>query len=139
MSKYKIGDDIYCEFKPGKVARLNSYGGVAEVDYGYGSLSGADLNNTVRRATPEVKTVSARFEALQGRIRAAEGRMSINWPDIHRHLVQLWKDVCDRNSEGDKSLYDAAVEAAEYFVNSLITDMKKLREHRVQGIKLFRP
>lgn len=134
MKKFKVGDWVFCEFQLQQIQKMNG-DSIRSVCNGYGSWSGASLNDMCFPLSLEALRLSRSFLAWSERLHR-EGPTSLNFPDIHDWLVSKWIFACNniKNPEVlDKCMRDLDSWGQE--IMNAITDANRVE---VQGMRLFR-
>jgi hypothetical protein len=90
---WKVGDWCFCEFKLKQVREIEDDGRVSEVSDGWCSHGSWDIRDRMIPLSLESKRISDSVAGVENRIREEERGSGLNWPDIHRKLVDLWVDA----------------------------------------------
>ena len=132
--KYKLGEKIFCEFQQSIAGRVDDNGCVLEAEYGYGTLSGNNLNHLCRPRNEHTEDMSDQFVALRAQIDRVAQCMNINWLDISVRLTQFWTEACDdAEAENNRALIEA-----RSWVGHLCSELRDLRKRRVGNVLVFR-
>jgi hypothetical protein len=76
------------------------------------------------------------FQLMNDKIHR-EGSNNLNYPDIHRYLVERWVAAC--KCEPDKDACQKIIEESNKFVWEILEQCHNLNRLSVQGVPLFRP
>lgn len=111
--KLTAGDWVLFEFELNQVAKAEPR---FELTDGLARISGNHLDERCRPLTLENKRISDYYDWNSTRLHS-EGVSGLNYPDIHRWLVQHWLVTCDA-AESDRS---QRIEELNKFVESILT------------------
>lgn len=132
--KFEVGEWCFCEFKLQQIksTKDNRITGVTD---GMFELGGRDLTDRcfpmdlkIKRISDTVAYWSDRFHKLN-----APG---LNYPDLNRHLISAWVDMCEVKDDADK--IKELNEALANFAMKIIQRVGDLRYETIDGLKLFR-
>jgi hypothetical protein len=126
MTKWKVGDRCYWEFKEGTVKEMQGERVTGLTD-GCVGMYGYDLREVMQPDTDFVKTVSARFYNLMKPF--YDMNCGLNIPDIHRWFVALWMDVCEGKTP---------FEVANFSIAVLQNEIDKALRVETHGMRVFR-
>lgn len=115
---FKAGDWVFCEFELQMIREVHDDGRVTEVTDGVCRHSGRDLSDRCRPLTYDFKQISDSFKWASDRLHR-EGSVGLNYPDIHRWLVEKWCEACDHASD---------VEASR----ALLTELREFTENALR-------
>lgn len=91
-TKFHVGDWVFFEFKLGQVKEVEG-GRVCAVSDGYGTTGSHSLDDLCFPLSMEVKRISGEYEHWSSKLHR-EGSAGLNYPDIHRWLVEQWVACC---------------------------------------------
>jgi hypothetical protein len=133
VKMWKVGDWCFCEFK---LQLIRSMSGIhiQEVNDGYFSHSGNTLNDRCFPLDLRVKLISENFENTSKKIHELHCN-SLNYPDIHRYLVDLWAKTCE-NRKNDKYIEKAYKELLDFY-NTIVDSIDSQKKIIYSGVKLF--
>lgn len=126
--KLKTGDWCFYEYKLSQVEV--EMGRVLRASDGMFSTSGQDLSGECRPLTLRNANLSQHAQYWSSRLHK-EGHGGLNYPDIHRRMVELWIAACDAK-ESDK----VAPEAMGKFAEAVLHAVRDAGE--VDGVPLLR-
>src|SRR5215475_7024269 len=103
---WKAGDWCFCEFTLQIVKEVRETGDICEVSDGHFCLSSNSLNYCCVPLSLAAKQVSDGYDYWRNRLHKEGGRL-LNFPDIHRWLVNHWVETCSKigNEEALRSRY----------------------------------
>jgi hypothetical protein len=130
----RVGDKGIFEFELVTVDRVSKDGTINGVNDGSFSTGGRNL--MVFPRTPKGEEVAAFFHAHKERIRASEGSMNLNWPDLQRYIVGLF-EICMNNID-DPKMEMRDMQDARVFFSELMAEISSLKQKSVRGVRLFR-
>ena len=91
--KWNKGDWCLYEYKLALITEMND-GRVTEIKDGTFCTGGYDLSSCCRPLSLRNVAISDLADYWSNRLHK-EGHNGLNYPDIHRKLVDLWRDACD--------------------------------------------
>lgn len=108
---------------------------VTEITNGYTTGGSFDFSDRIKPLTLPYKIASEEVHAVSRRLHK-EGPRGLNFPDIHRYLVDIWLRLCDAydvNLQGNhiRAIYDELYE----FQHAALNVGKDTVSHGVQLIK----
>ena len=127
---FRVGEWIFCEFKLAIVRRVANDRVTCIAD-GCSELSG-DLQDRCRPLTYRMKQIADRFDYTWERL-VREGPNGLNYPAIHRWLVDQWIKACA--VEDDGHALDTIYQELREFENEMLT-VRHLETR--YGFRLFR-
>ena len=125
---WKDGDWCFFEFKLCQIVVKD--GKVQEASDGMFRTSGHDLSYACRPLTLRNANLTQHAEHWSDKLHK-EGHGGLNYPDIHRKLVELWCASCD-SQEGDL----VACEAVGEFARKVLAAIKNTKA--IDGVPLLR-
>jgi hypothetical protein len=128
--KWKNADWCFYEYKLAQIRVVD--GKVREAKDGSFCTSGQDLADSCRPLTLRNASLSDHARYWSDRLHK-EGHNGLNYPDIHRKLVELWCDACDA-PEGEKQ--GKASDAIGEFAQQVLRALDESPE--IQGVPLLR-
>lgn len=128
--KWKTGDWCFYEYKLAQITRAEK-GVPREVKDGMFCTSG-DLSYSCRPLTLVNSAISKHAEYWSDRLHA-DGHGGLNYPDIHRKMVDLWAAACDANAGKER---DAACQQITDFANAILEAVRN--SGSVMGVRLLR-
>lgn len=132
-AQFSVGEWVFCEFELSLIRRMDDEGRVREITDGSFSHSGFDLTDRCRKLTYEMKQIADAFAYESQRIHR-EGSRGLNYPDIHRWLVNHWTVTCDHLA--DTEALKADYKALSDFVNTVLAQQQVDSGY---GFPLLRP
>ena len=132
--KFKEGDWCFCEFKLQQIRKMEN-DKITEVSDGYLCLSSSDLSDRSYPIETKYKLISDEVQHWNDEIHELDN-CGLNYPDIHRKLVEIWSEMCENADNQDKlqKLYDNLAK----FGNAIVRKVKDLGFERIDGVRLFR-
>ena len=128
----KVGDFGYFDFNLVEIKGIDDEdGSIREVSDGYFSTSG-NLSDGWFPVSLRTKNISEIFMKLSNKIHENHFP-SLNYPDIHRYLVNQWIDACKAN---DKKSNDIMIET-ENFVKDTLEYCEGTKQHTVNGVRII--
>jgi len=112
---FKVGDFVFFEYKLAQIKEMKG-AKVQEVSDGAFSCGSLDLSDRCVPLTLRNKNISDEYEHQSNRIHR-EGVSSLNYPDIHRWLVDEWRKCIDVPDSEVRSYYDRLKKFTEDCVN----------------------
>ena len=129
---FNVGDWVYHDYELCQVVRIDGER-VKEVTTGFFITSGYEL--MCFPLTIKIKLISDNWMYCERKIRDAEGGRRLNWPGIHRALVQSWKKAVDVSDDGQ--LLQAEFNACDQFVRDVIEGINSAKKISVGGVAIF--
>jgi len=132
--KFKEGDWCFCEFKLQQIKKMQD-DKVREVSDGYFSLTSSDLSDRSYPIETKYKLISDEVRHWCDEFHELDN-YGLNYPDIHRKLIEMWCEMCENADNHDKlqKLYDKLAK----FGNAIVKKVKDLSFERIDGVRLFR-
>jgi hypothetical protein len=129
MTNWKLNDFCFWEYELVQITEIKD-GRIREVTTGYISAGSSDFSDRILPITIKTKIISEAFKEYSNRLHSMN--CGLNYPDIHRYLVNKWYEACLlNNNEAIKIIYDE--------INKFILDLKEITYSKtVNGIKVFR-
>ena len=127
---WKTGDWCFHEFKLCQIVVEGAK--VQEASDGMFRTSGHDLSYACRPLTLANANLSQHAEHWSEKLHR-EGHGGLNYPDIHRKMVDLWCIACDAVGDAEKK---SAGDAISAFAQAILKAVKGSGE--VQGVRLLR-
>ena len=128
MIVWKDGDWCFFEFKLCQI--FIKYGKVQDASDGMFRTGGYDLSDRCRPLTLHNAYLSQVADHWSDKLHR-DGNAGLNFPDIHRKLVDLWVIACDA-AENDKK----AIDAIGNFAQAVLDAQKNFGS--VDGVRLLR-
>lgn len=135
MPSAKVGDWCFCEYKLSQIMEMDE-GRITEVSDSMFRHSGHDLSDRCFPLSLMNCNISMCFQDMSDKIHS-KGSNSLNYPDIHRHLVELWVNACTNADVKEKA--QKLIEDGNKFIQEILDKCQSLNHLSVQGIPLFRP
>lgn len=132
--RWKVGDFGFFEYKLAEVKEIDPERGVYDVSDGYFSVGGRNLEERMIPLNLTAKLVSAEVERVRRDIAAKEKGASLNWPDLHRKLVDIWLDTYELAMEKPK---ESPYKALYDFRDKVLASMEQVYDAQVEGFSLF--
>ncbi|MGL4260998.1 MAG: hypothetical protein ACRCTX_05205 [Afipia sp.] len=129
---FNVGDWVYHDYELCQVVRIDGER-VKEVTTGIISTSSYEL--MCFPLTIKIKRISDNWMYCERKIRDADGGRRLNWPGIHRSLVQSWKKAVDVSDDGQ--LLQAEFDACDQFVRDVIEGINSAKKISVGGVAIF--
>lgn len=133
--KFKKDDWCFFEFELFQVKETED-NRITRVTDGYFEHSGHDLSDTCFPVDMKIKVSSDESHTLYKRIREAAGNSNINYPDIHRKIVELWVDLCENQNNNNK--YNEAWVNLQTFGNDMVRKLRDMKFEEIGGVKILR-
>jgi hypothetical protein len=107
---------------------------ITEVSDGNFSHGSSDLSDRCYPLEMKYKLISDNVEYWSKKLHALDNN-SLNFPDIHRALVEKWCDMCDNADDYDKLkiLYNKLAD----FAKAIINKVDNTRSEYVDGVRIF--
>ena len=128
--EWKVNDWCFCEFKLQQIKDMKE-GRVTEVTDGFFSHSGHSLGDLCFPLSLHAKRASDTAEHWSREMHKLHG---LNFPDIHRKLVDLWADICEAPEKESTPAY----EALEAFGKSVVEYVLNTKSQQVSGVSIYR-
>lgn len=93
-TQFKVGEWVFCEFALSQILGLSAEGCVNEVTDGVCRHFGFDLSERCMPLTLDMKQIADHFAWVSKEIHQ-KGSYGLNYPDIHRWLVNHWVQTCE--------------------------------------------
>ena len=132
---FKVGDWCFCEYKLSQIMEMED-GRITEVSDSMFRHSSRDLSDRCFPLSLWNCNISMNFQLMSERIHR-KGNNSLNYPDIHRHLVALWMDACSFGE--DKEKIQKVIDDGNKFIQEILDQCHSLNQLNVRGVPLFRP
>jgi len=129
---WKVGDWCFYEFKLAVVDEVID-GSVRSVSTGYIVAGSTDFSDSLVPLSKHAKRFSDEVAIWSDRIHKASG--GLNFPDIHRKLVELWFDGCE--TFDDETTHKKAYEAVRAFGQGVLDAVDKYKYVMVDGVRIF--
>ena len=97
--EYKENDWVLCEYKVQMIKRIED-GKIKEVSDGHCSHSSSDLSDRIFKLDLIGKGVSDNYESISSQLQ--RDYRNLNFPDIHRWMVEQWVLAMNVINEEDK-------------------------------------
>ena len=125
-------DWCFCEFKLQQIKEMkgNCITSVSDGNFSHGS---SDLSDRCYPLEMKYKVISDEVAYWSKKLHDLDHN-SLNYPDIHRALVDRWCEMCD-NADDDK-LQDLYTKLAN-FGNTIINKVRDTRSEYVDGVRIF--
>jgi hypothetical protein len=133
--KFKVGDWCYYEFELHQVKETEE-DRITSVSDGFALTGSHDISNYCFPVEMEVKKISDEVSNWYKDVRKAAGISNINYPQIHRKFVDLWRNICE-NRNNDK-LYEKYWDELCTFGNDLLRKLRDMGLEEVDGIRILR-
>jgi len=131
--KFSVGEFIFFEFELSQIKKMNAEE-VWEVTDGMFGCSGRCLTERCVPLTLRNKVISDHFKYISKKIHDLNSN-NLNYPDIHRSLVDMWIKACNtKNEEEIKEIYNQS----ENLKDKILERCQVMKQEEVCGIKLFR-
>jgi hypothetical protein len=127
------GDFIFFEFELSQIEEMKNKR-ITQVSTGHIQCSGQDLSYACRPLSMDIKVISDNFEYYSDKFHQSKFSHILNYPDIHRKLVEMWTLACDTKNDDDltKSLDDL-----RSFYNKTIEMCEETRASCVNGVRVI--
>jgi len=133
---WKTGDWCFFEWKLGQIKETKN-NGVTEFSDGMFSTSGHGLHDRMFPLTMRNKIISDTFESYSSDIHA-KGARNLNFPDIHRKLVDLWVEAMESKETKEEVELRKVYDKTRKFFDGIMSECQELKYKEVEGIPLFR-
>lgn len=131
----KKGDWVYCEFELQIIKDMTGKR-ITEVSTGNFSHSGSDLSDRCFPLEITTKLISGEYEYASNKLHK-DGCNGLNFPDIHRWLVEHWAETC-RNKDEKKEYFQERYAQLHEFTNEILKKCADFRNESVGGVRLGR-
>jgi hypothetical protein len=131
--KFKKGDWCFCEFKLQQVQEVTK-GRVTEVSDGHFRHGGNDLSDRCAALTMRNKMISDDFKYWSDKLYALNNN-ALNYPDLHRELVDRWVTVCGTTTD---AVCTQLLKDLSEFCEEVIKEVAGTKVVTVKGVRLFR-
>lgn len=130
---FKIGDRCYCDFEPARIVDMEG-DRITWVRYDKGGETcGNDLSMFCFPDEPKIANCSDYAESCYSEISDLHFN-SLNLPDIHRKIVEFWRDMCVHK---DDDSYITIWSELTTFTSSVISVVKVMREIKILDVNAF--
>jgi hypothetical protein len=110
---------------------------ITDLSDGSFSIGGYDFSDRVYPLTLAGKNCADWFDYYYHDLHREQGSNKLNWPDLHRHITDLWAQTMD--VIGDESKTKAAYDKAQTFFGEVTDKLRDIRQTETAGgLKLFR-
>lgn len=133
--EFKIGDWVFSEYELKQITEIEG-DQVTGVTCGLFSHHGSSLNYCIFPLEISIKRISNEYEHWEKKVRENEGRLHLNWPDLHRWFVDHWAGTCLVRDD-DEKVKERYVRLRE-FCHAVIDKCLQEKTVEVDGIALFR-
>lgn len=132
--KFKKGDWVFCEFVLQQV-KSTADDRINGVTTGIIEMGGRDLSDRCFPLNMDIKVVSDAVAYWSKKFHAIKSN-SLNHPDLHRALVDIWVEMCENigNEKKLKILYDKL----DKFGAEVESAAENLQYVRVDDVRIFR-
>jgi len=114
---FHVGDWVFCEFELGQIAEMED-GRVTNFATEHGSLGSYDLTDRCVPLTMPMKRIASTFEWHSRKLHD-HGSPGLNYPAIHRWLVDLWVKTCAHAD--DLEAVRGALQTLQDFTNEMLS------------------
>jgi len=137
MNKWKVGDWCFFEFELYQIQECNEEI-VGEVTNGCVACSGKDLSDRCFPLDLRIKVISEEFYLYSDKIHKLNYN-SLNIPDIHRYMVNLWVDTCNHKDNNEfiknnysilKNLYNKITESIDNVSKNTFDNVMLFKERK---------
>ena len=135
---YKKGDWVLFEFKVCQITDMEG-GHVTGVSDGQFHTGSSSLDHKIRPLTLRNLRISQEYGYYYDWLHK-NGSRSLNFPDIHRHMVKLWTDSCDIIEEDweTPAMCKDVYREVHNFIDDIKDQLKKNEDRSSHGVKLFK-
>lgn len=130
---FKENDWCYYNYKLSQILKIED-GNITGVTDGYFTSGGNNTDNCYP-LTIDIKLISEEVNTIYNMIHNLNFK-SLNFPEIHYKLVQMWKYMCDNYN--DNELIGKMYIELKDFYNKINDSVKSLREYKVLDINIYR-
>jgi hypothetical protein len=130
---FKQYDWCFCEFKLQQIKKMEK-NCITEVSDGNFCHGSSDLSDRCYPLEMKYKLISDEVNHWSRKLHELDNN-SLNYPDIHRALVERWCEMCDNADDHDK-LQDLYNKLAN-FGNTIINKVRGSRNEYVDGVRIF--
>jgi len=116
---FKVGDWVFFEFELHQVQAVRDDGRVVELSDGLGYHAGYDLTDRCFAMTLPIKRISDAVRFQSDRIHR-EGMRVLNFPDIHRWLVEMWVQACQAEIAANDARVRERLDTIGHFTNDVL-------------------
>lgn len=130
----KVGEWVYCEFELGQIVAMEGQR-ITEFSDGSFRHGSYDLVGRCFPLSVKLKLISEEYAYWNSRLHK-EGANGLNYPDIHRWLVEHWVKTCAKpdNKEWRKQRYEELAR----FCEGILDKCQDFKHASVCGVRLGR-
>lgn len=132
---YSLGDWVLCEFEVQQITGMEE-DRMTSVSDGTGTLSSYDLSDKVFPLTLRNKADSAYFKYLYDKLIKEYNLPGLNYPEIHRKFVSVWKETMQIPDEFRKGRGVLLQEIQEFF-SEIVKKIELVQKMEVMDVKIF--
>ena len=130
----KPNDWVYCEFKLGQIDSMEDERVTGFTDGSF-HMGGNDLSDRCFPLNMRIKRISDEYDFVSDKLHK-EGTNALNYPDIHRWLVNHWVETC--LCSDDKDLRIARYGKLNDFCDKVLQKCRDFKFETVEGVRLGR-
>ena len=133
MTKWSKDDWCFFEFNLVQIQEVKE-GRVTSVSDGSFNTGGWDLSDRCLPLTLRTSAISDTLEYWSNRLHK-EGNNALNYPDIHRKLVDLWYEWCLTEAKSDAA--HTAADRVRDFAEGILRRVKQDQSEEIEGVRLL--
>lgn len=134
MTQWKVGDWCFSNFELCQIKEMKG-DKITSVSDGQINRSGFSLNYCCFPLDMKIKRISDAVKYWYDRLHALNG-ISLNYPDIVRHLESVWVSMCE--SKGNDTVVNEMNDLLKEFCLTIIQKVETIRRESTNGIQIFR-
>ena len=129
--KFQVGEWCFYEFKLSQVTKTEE-GRITGVSDGVFSTGSLDLSDRCYPVEMKIKQASDEVALHSSKLYEVK-KVGLNYPDIHRHLVSLWVDLCEATDENRAERYKRVQE----FTRGITDRVQDIAYEKIDGVRVF--
>ena len=107
---------------------------IISVSDGHFETCGGNLTDGWFSLSLRNKTISNYFEYYSNKFHDSKFSSSLNYPDIHRHIVNMWTDACNSTTNDDVKKHENRLKK---FYDDTIIVCENSRNFTVDGVRIM--
>lgn len=131
---FKVGEWGFFEFELSYIKEMDGRK-IREISTGTINTSGMDLSDRFFPLNVRFKNISESYKDFESNIRKYDFN-GMNWPDIHRWLVNHWTDTC--NGKDEREYYQKRYAEVGGFVRGFRENFEEMKMKKIGGVSLLR-
>lgn len=132
-NKWKVGDWCFFDYELVQIQKVEN-GNVRSVSTGIIGSSG-NLSERCFPLSLEIVRLSGYAKSWSDKLRSVTPSV-LNYPDIHRKLVEIWVEGCESiaNEDAEKTTY----ESLRVFCEAILERLDEAKQFNVGGVRVLR-